>query len=101
MVYLTLSKLFSSLLSWTAKEEGDAGKKKKSQEVCTMSLHSNEAAIKRSGRVSYKGLGTNRQSENRKYEHNLKNLCGCQKYTQVLHEKEVASLFWKLKSLLF
>jgi hypothetical protein len=41
-------------------------------------------------------LGTNNvRTENMKVE----NLCGSQKYGQVLHEEEAASLFWKQKNL--
>lgn len=42
-------------------------------------------------------LGNKQTGENGKYEDNLENLYTCQKYRQRIHEKEVASLFWKLK----
>lgn len=43
-------------------------------------------------------FGNKQQSENRKHKDNLDIFYGPQKYRQVLHEKEVVSWFWKLKS---
>lgn len=42
-------------------------------------------------------MGTNKQGENRKNEDNLENPHDSQTYRRVLLEKEVASLFEKLK----
>lgn len=88
-------KLFSSFLSWTAKKRGGAEKKK--QQPIRIPHHffaeHNLAAIKKNGKVSYTCLGANKQGETRKYKDNLENPHDSPKYSHVLHEKEIASLF--------
>lgn len=94
MIYLTLTKLFSSSLSWKAKEGGSAEK-----EITKILQHFftqyNETVIQKSGRESQKCLGTNKKGENRKYEDNLENLNSCRGIDKGYMKNKQHPWFWK------